>query len=417
MKKLGIPQYLDGSNGDINLTKAVNRARLLDLLHSRGDSSRAFLAKRSGLTKATVSSQIADLIELGIVRETGTCESSMGRKPIMIEIDRAAGRAIGISVSSECLYVAVCDPSGSIESERSEPLADHSPEAVAAAIAAIVEAEGRRWSAMRYGLLGVGIAIPGTVDRAEGRVVRSAKLGWEAVPLGGLLARESLAGLSIGNDATLACIAERELFDPDAEDLVCLFVDEGIGSGAYLNGRPYFGGNGQFGEVGHMTIRQGGDRCPCGNYGCWDLYGSELALRQALAAARGGRAPAPGELAALAAELPAWSRGAFELFVDCHVAGLVSIANALAPSAIVVNSAVFSASPELFARLKEGVAARSLSRSAVCEIRLSSLGKPAPAVGAALSATDRFFETLVLGSMIGKGASSKALKDTVRRFE
>jgi predicted NBD/HSP70 family sugar kinase len=411
MKRLGIPKYLDGRNGDKAFSKAINRARLLDILRGRGEASRAFLARDSGLNKATVSSQIGELIDLGIVREIGTCESSMGRRPVMIEIDGSTGYALGISVSTASLHVVVCNVAGAVASDETLPLTDHTPEAVAAAIKTVIKSIRRRYGKARFGLYGVGIAVPGTVDRSTGTVVRSAKLGWENAPLGKFLEGGSFPGLSVGNDAMLACIAEHELFAPEVEDFVCLLVDEGIGSGAYLNGSPYFGSNGQFGEVGHMTIVQGGERCPCGNIGCWDLYGSELSLRQALGAARAGAAPASEELTALATDLPAWSRKTFSRFVNCHISGVTSIVNAMAPSVVVVNSSVFSASPEMFERLKAGVAARALSRSDACDIRLSSLCKTAPAIGAALAVTDRFFEDLVLHGSSANEASLKALKN------
>ncbi len=396
MKELGIPPYAGDRTGDKSLSKVVNRALLLDLLRKSGRSSRAALAKETGLTKVTVSSQVADLLELGIVRETGAGASELGRKPVMLEVDGAAGFALGLSISTESLRAVAMNAAGEVDRDEVLPMEGRSPEAVVAAVADAARRAKRRYGRSRFGLFGVGVALPGAVERGSGRVVRSAKLNWTDVPFQEAVARRYPGMLQVGNDATLATIAERRLHAPEADDFVCLLIDEGIGSGAFINGAIHYGYNGQFGEVGHMTIVHGGPRCPCGNLGCWDLYGSELALRQALGAARRGPPPGAEELLALAAAPPAWSREAFANFVGYLTTGVVSIVNSLAPSTMAINCDALAASPALFDALKAGVADRAMAHAGGCELRLSSLGKAAPAIGAAMAATERFFEGLVL---------------------
>lgn len=405
MNELGIPPYAGGRTGDKNLSKMVNRALLLDLVRRRGAVSRAWLAKETGLTKVTVSSQIADLLAMGIVRETGIGSSELGRKPVMLEVDASSGYALGVSVSTESLRVVTMDAAGAVVRDESEALADHSPSTVTSAAVAAIKAAKKRYRQSRFGLYGVGIAIPGAVERGSGRVVRSAKLDWSDVSVKAAIAKHYNGILRIGNDATLATIAERELHAPEADDFVCLLIDEGIGSGAFINGAIHYGHNGQFGEVGHMTVKHDGPRCPCGNIGCWDLYGSELALRQALGSARqassGAQAtrqaiPSPEELLELAAKQPAWSRDAFHAFVSHLTTGIVSVVNSMAPSIMAVNCGVLASSPYLFDEVKAGVSERAMAHAGACELRLSSLGKAAPAIGAAMAATERFFEGLVL---------------------
>lgn len=396
MNEFGIPAYMDGRTGDKNLSKAVNRALLLDLLRKQGSASRASLAKDSGLTKATVSSQMAELIDLGIVKETGTGSSGLGRKPVMLEVDGKAGSALGISISTGNLHVVAMDATGAIERDEVLPMEEHTPEAVVSSLIDAVRKAKRRYRQTRFGLYGIGVAVPGAVEKGTGRVVRSAKLNWTNVNFMDSIAKLFDGILHVGNDAALATIAERQLYAPEADDFVCLLIDEGIGSGAFINGALHCGHNGQYGEVGHMTILHGGPRCPCGNFGCWDLYGSELALRQALGLARKGPQPGAEELLALAASPPEWSRKAFSDFVEYLTTGAVSVINSTAPSIMSINSAVLAASPEMFEALKAGIADRAMAHKSICEIRLSSLGKAAPAIGAAMAAMDMFYEGLVL---------------------
>lgn len=397
MRQRETPPRADGRKSDKAPGKAANRGLLLGLLRRRGQASRAGLAKESGLTKVTVSSQVAELIGLGVVREAGAGASELGRKPLMLEIDGAAGRALGLAVSTESIRVLEIDAAGAVARDETLPLAGRSPATVAEAVSREIGKARRRCARTRHGLLGVGVALPGAVDRDSGRVLRSAKLDWTEVPFREMLGRRRGGALFVGNDAALAAVAERELYAPGTEDFVCLLVDEGIGSGAYLDGVAHRGRNGLFGEVGHMTIVHGGPRCPCGNLGCWDLYGSELALRLALGAARKGPPPTPAELLELAADRPAWSRRAFADFAAYLATGIASVVNAMAPSILVVNSAVLAASPPLFEALRSAVADRTMARSGGCELQLSVLGKAAPARGAAMAALELFFEGIALG--------------------
>lgn len=392
---LGLPGYVEGMTGDKSLSKAVNRGLLLDLVR-RGPTSRATLAKESGLNKATVSAQIAELIGLGIVRETGIGDSGLGRKPIMLEIDAPAAYSLGVSIMTTTLHAVVMDAAGAIVRDETTALSDASPAAATKELAALIEKYRKEFSYSIFGLVGAGIAVPGAVEKESELVIRSAKLDWTAVDLRRALTEAYGGRIHVGNDATLATIAERELYAPEAQDLVCVFIDEGIGSGAYINGAIHYGHNGRFGEVGHMTIVHGGRRCPCGNFGCWDYYGSEIALREAIGAVRRSPPPDQAETLALAAELPDWCAPVFEDFVAYLTSGVASLVNAFAPSVLVVNCAVLEASPKLFGRLKDGLEDRAMAHFPLCELRLSSLGRTAPALGAAMAIQRKFFNDLVV---------------------
>lgn len=396
MIDMGLPSYIEGMTGDKSLSKAVNRGRLLNILREEGSVSRASLAKKSGLNKATVSSQISELIEMGIVKETGTGKSDLGRKPVMLEIAGDAGYALGISIISEFLYVTVMDLTQHIILENIVPVHDVSSEKIIKLILQIIASTTKKLPPSFYGLTGVGIAIPGIVDREGDKIVLSARFNWVNVLLRSRIEKKYKGILHIGNDATLAAIAERECFNRESQDLVCVLIDEGIGSGAYINGSAYYGYNGKFGEVGHMTILHEGPRCPCGNYGCWDLLGSEAALRRNLADAENGKIPSQEEMLLLASERPLWSRPAFDQFVTYSAVGVVSLINAFGPSSVIINSDVLRASDEMYSNFKQAVEERTINRFPECKIKLSTLGKTAPSIGACIAVTEKFYHTLVI---------------------
>jgi predicted NBD/HSP70 family sugar kinase len=402
MAAIDLPSYLKGKTGDKYLSKALNRSILLDLLRQKGGvsaggrttgCSRAALAKKSGLNKATVSSQVAELIEMGIVRETGMGDAWLGRKPVMLEIDGSAGSVLGISITSESIHGITMDLAGNIIGDDLFPLKTTASAQVVKHIQHIIVSTEKRLPPSRYGLFGLGIAVPGVVNKNDEPVICSAKLNWTNVPLKDRVAETFKGLLYIGNNAALAALAERELFEPESQDLLCLLINEGIGSGAYINGTIYHGHDGKFGEVGHMTIVHGGKRCSCGNTGCWDLYGTELALRQSLS--RDGLIPSLETVLTLAKELSPSCRKAFHNFVEYITTGLVSLINIFAPETVIINSAVLAVSPGLFEKLKKETAERTMTRKAECEIRLSSLGETAPAIGACAAVQEQFFHKLV----------------------
>jgi predicted NBD/HSP70 family sugar kinase len=401
MIDMGLPSYVEGMTGDKSLSKAINRGLLLNILRAEGSASRASLAKQSGLNKATVSSQINELIEMGIVKETGTGQSGLGRKPVMLEIAGNSGYTLGISIITESLHVTVMDLAQNIILENIIPVQEDSSEKIFTLIQKTISKIEKKLPPSFYGLAGVGIAVPGIVDREGETIVLSARFGWINVTLRSLIEKKYKGILHLGNDAALAAIAERERYNKESEDLVCVFMDEGIGSGAYINGSVHYGYNGKFGEVGHMTIQHDGPRCPCGNYGCWDLLGSEAALRRNLSLAENTLAgdkkiPSQETMLLLAKERPSWSKAVFDDFVAYSATGVVSLINAFAPSSLIINSDVLRASDELYGDFKKAVEERIVNSVPECEIKLSTLGKTAPSIGACIAVMEKFYHTLVI---------------------
>jgi predicted NBD/HSP70 family sugar kinase len=381
--------------GDGQLIKSVNRKRILEEISAAGSISRATIAKESGLNKATVSTQVAELIGAGLVLETGPGASELGRKPLLLKLDGDAGYSIGLGLSAGILRAVVRDFAGVDLSSRSTRVAESGPEAVAAAIMGALDETIVALPPSRYGVLGIGLAVPGVVDAGTERVLRSAHLDWESIDLKERLAGRYGCPIRVGNDANLAAMAE---LSPGGarDDAICILVDDGIGGGIFLGGKMYAGVGGRFGEVGHMTFIHGGRECSCGNRGCWDAYASERALLADLAAALGAGAPA-GLAEAIALDRSGDARAAavFETFADYLASGIVSLENLLAPSLVVVNSEVLSALPRLYARLEAKVAERAMAYNRDCVIRLSRLGKAAPAIGASIAASELFLEAAI----------------------
>jgi predicted NBD/HSP70 family sugar kinase len=260
-----------------------NLSLVLGELAERGPRSRATLALETGLNKSTVSSLVAELVELGLVRESGQERpGAVGRPAQNVELDPTAPFVLGLEVNVDYLAVWAADLSG-IVLHRSFVASDNRerPEPVLSRLELLARealeqpfAEGRRPAAAT-------LALPGIVNDL-GELAVAPNLHWEDVPVTEMLS-ESLGPLTIENEANLGALAElTEGAGRGLRDFVYISGEVGIGAGIVIGGDLFRGARGFGGEIGHLTIDSYGPPCPCGSRGCLErLAGQEAILRLA----------------------------------------------------------------------------------------------------------------------------------------
>lgn len=125
----------------------------------------------------------------------------------------------------------------------------------------------------RNRLAGVGVSIPGLVDRADGCLVRSPNLGWRDVPIVSILESKLDLPVHVENDANAAALSEL-WYGPmevwSAHCLLFILIVEGIGTGLIINGEVYVGSRIGMGGFGHIPLDPAGPPCSCGSIGCWE---------------------------------------------------------------------------------------------------------------------------------------------------
>jgi glucokinase len=129
-------------------------------------------------------------------------------------------------------------------------------------------------------LRGVGVGSPGVVDEEKGTVTSARNLpGWDGTfELGATLSRELGTRVFVGNDVDVATDAEYRLgAGRPYKSLLGVFWGTGVGGGLVLDGKPW-AGRGGAGEIGHMVVKMGGARCPCGRKGCLEAYAGRAAM-------------------------------------------------------------------------------------------------------------------------------------------
>lgn len=384
-------------------------------LWAAGHASRAGIAARAGLTRATVSRLVGELIGLGLVAETGMAAGQgQGRPATQLTVAGRHVLAIGAEINVDYLAVLAVDLGNremyaqrqAFDARQAGPAA--SVRALAAmcadCLAAVPAAIGGRGRV----IAGLGIAIPGLIDEASATVSCAPNLGWDDFPvlpeLGPVLGGEpGAAVVTIGNDANRAAIAEYRVGGrAGTQNLVYVTGEVGIGGGMIVAGQPLLGSRGYGGEFGHMTLDPDGPPCGCGRRGCWEAYvGLDALLRAAGPlpdpAVSGPAGAGPGspedKIMSIAAAARAGDRRALTALAGLGRylgIGAANIAKIVNPEVIILGG-YFTAFaewvlPPARASLRAGLLAPG---PAGCELTTSDLGFMAAARGAAIDILDQ----------------------------
>lgn len=248
-------------------SRTSNRRLALQTILRAQPVSRADIARATGLTRATISELVAELLEDGLVVEDGQGQSSGGKPPTLLRLDAGARRIVAVDLSSRPFRGALLDLEGAVH---------HRMEADGAADLDAVEVlVDHLVAGSDAAVLGVGVGTPGVVD--DGTILQAANLGWTDVPLARRLADRTALPVHVANDAHVSAIDEFGRH-PTLENVVVVRAGAGIGAGIVLDGRPFRGDGQAAGEIGHVPV-PGSDRpCTCGRRGCLETIANLSAL-------------------------------------------------------------------------------------------------------------------------------------------
>jgi len=200
--------------GSLESLRAQNRGRVIGVLRAAGPVSRAEIARRTGLSRSTISSLVADLQAVGLVTEVDGDRAAPseqgGRPPVLIALDRSAGGAVGVDFGHRHLRVAVSDLGHQVLAEAVEDLdVDRDAAQGLDSAARLVEQVLDEAEMCRDRVVGVGMGMPGPIDRRTGMVGASALLpGWIGIRAGEELHRRLDLPVVVDNDANLGGLAE-----------------------------------------------------------------------------------------------------------------------------------------------------------------------------------------------------------------
>jgi predicted NBD/HSP70 family sugar kinase len=244
--------------------------------------SRADLADTIGLSRSALTVLTRGLIDLGLIEETASVydKQHKGRPSILLSLNAQHGYFIGVGLTEDPSLMVLTDCHGnSLAQHRLRVSKD--PKAVAEAIENGIPDLIRSGDIPRKKVLGIGVALSGYVNHAEGVCLQSNLLEWHDVPFAATVERKTGIPTYLDNDAKAVATGQK-LFGHAREfkNFSIVMLGKKIGGGNYINGRLYRGHSDAAGEIGHYTVAPDGPRCDCGKQGCLDLFATSSALIQ-----------------------------------------------------------------------------------------------------------------------------------------
>lgn len=398
---------------DQAFVRETNLSYVLRLIHNQAPLSRAQLAAITGLNKSTISSLIDELIERGLVHETGSNTGGTGRPATLLEVNPQAGCVIGVELGVDFVSVAMTDILGNILWRKREDIAppDNSEKVIDQTLLIVKEAiaTGKR---KNYKFLGIGLTTPGTVNINKGTLIFAPNLHWHNIPFVQIFSEQTKLRVFVENDANAAAIGEH-LFGTarQTRDFLFVFAGVGIGGGLFLDGKLYRGKNGYAGEIGHSPIMAEPSQnvCHCGNRGCWETYANQYSIIQRIQARlevkRSSIIPrlmaeqnAPLSIPLIKQAADAGDREAIDSFHEAGRAmgqGLAGLINIFNPEKIIIGGPLSIAGEYMLPAIKQTVSQHAMPGiEPQTEISLSPFGPDASLIGAVAIVVDDILSTV-----------------------
>jgi N-acetylglucosamine repressor len=388
-------------------SREINSQIVLNLVRTHQPVSRADLARAMGVSRASITLLVNDLIARKLVFEGATGKAVRGRKPTFLHIDAGRRTVVAADIRATETFLMLADLVGKPISEVVSFPSVRDPKA----LVAILSARVRRLLADHGATAaceGLGVVVPGMVEHSTMRVLHAPTLGWRNVDIRESLAAATGLRVEVENSGRACALAQMWTLGGAASahgDLVFVSVSEGIGVGVLINGEVLRGRHNIAGEAGHIPLSLDGPRCSCGANGCWEAYisngatlgryfgrpsneASQDALQRrftvedVVARARAGDAKAVAALQATARYLGL---------------GLASVVNVFDPSCVCIGGEIMVAWDLIEGSVRSALAERVLVPGAAStEIRPVLIGEHPRLQGAAVLVTAPAFAAPVV---------------------
>ena len=398
MMKVSKPTVMD--------LRRINRSTVLRRIYLDRSVSRQELSELSGLSSATVTNVVAELLQEGIVIEAGMEASQGGRPRSILTTNPHYGYFIGVEVGDTLTRIELFDLTLHKLGAVAYPavLSENQPEQVVEYIHQGVKAVLAESGVALEHVLGMGVSVGGIVEPVEHVFAYIPSWGWRSVPLATLLEERFHMPIYLENAAKVMAQAE-SLFGAGQgyEHLAVLLVATGIGAGIIADGSLYRGAGNSAGEWGHMTIELDGRPCRCGSHGCLEAYAGAPGIIASLREVepQSSLLHSDDQESTLAAIVDAARGGdpaATQVLKDTvHYlgAGIANLINLFNPQLILLGGwVVLQIGEYILPELRQRVERYALKQPlSLTKIDLCQLGQDAVAMGAATLVLEQFLTT------------------------
>ena len=369
-----------------------NRAQALRSIILSGETSRAALARESGLSIASVTNLVSELISEGLVIEAGSVASRGGRPVTLLAPNPAGAYFLGADVGERGVAVELFDLSMTrIDQEFRGGREGEPVEVIAADLDDALDALRKRTPQAWERMVGIGLGLPGIVesDADDRQVLYAQSLGWSPIPVADLVSHTM--PIFAENGAKTQAMAE--LWDGSARgvnEALVVLLGRGVGLAIVSHGELARGLRSSAGEWGHVKIVRNGRLCRCGGHGCVEAYlGADAILeswREVGGTFEGSGWRAIGELLDAESSGDPVAAGVVDELVSTLSSALGGLVNLTNPQRIVIGGWVGLRLMEtMSARLEEGIRAEALNRpGSQFELLACHFGGDTVAIGAAM---------------------------------
>ncbi|MCH4888062.1 ROK family transcriptional regulator [Acidaminobacter sp. JC074] len=272
-------------SGKPALLKKMNRRLILELVFKHKEISRSALAKKTGLALPSVMRLVDELISQKVLVDIGKGDSSGGRKPNLISLNKEFKYLIGVEIAVKTTIILTDMLGQIIDSWASEELPDSTPDQILFQVKDQVLSLLEKHAIEESQVGGIGIGTPGTNFKYVKDIPYSILKGWENMDVKAWFENQMDFRVHVDNVARTRTLAELWFgHGKNYDDFIYVFVDQGVGCGIVHENTIYEGFNGVAGEFGHHVIDYNGRSCYCGSRGCLEMYvsaGSIIKLFQA----------------------------------------------------------------------------------------------------------------------------------------
>jgi predicted NBD/HSP70 family sugar kinase len=354
--------------------RRINRSIVLNLVRVHQPISRADLARRMGVSRGMVTSLVDELLAERTIFEGETADSPRGRRPTQLYVRTRDRYVVAVDVRFTRTYLMLADFAGreiSLETFDTRFDPDELVEEVARRIRRLrIEHRAIRCE-------GIGMVVPGMVDRRSGRVLNAPQLGWRDVDL--LEPLQQATGLRVHvENAPIACALAQVWLDSGngdgGDNFVYVTVSDGVGAGVVMHGQVVRGHSDTAGEFGHISLDPAGPMCVCGLRGCWEVYSSNVATLARYLGIEVSQVESRERLRAAGVTVPDLverarkgdQAAAAALSESAHYLGigLAGIINALNPARIVIGGEITMGWDLIEPRVRAAARSRTLTPAA-----------------------------------------------------
>ena len=268
---------------DLNSITNNNKINVFNCILEGKKINRSVIAKKVELSIPSVMSITEDLIEKGIIYAVGKGESQGGKRPEMLAVVPDRFFFIGVDVGRTSIRVVVMNNCRDVIYKISKATEFVEPDQLIDQITEMTMNSISEAKLPNERIVGVGVAMPGLIERETGRVLFSPNFGWRDVPLQEKLKSSLPFNVLIENANRALTIGEMKNMQlKPTSCIIGVNLAYGIGSAVVLPNGLYYGASGTSGEIGHIIVENHGSYCSCGNYGCIESIASgEAIARQA----------------------------------------------------------------------------------------------------------------------------------------